>query len=48
MTDTELGQIMLKEHGAYKCFEAYGTTDPRWVGRYALDWKDINRDGTLN
>ncbi len=43
-----LGSIMLKEVGEAACREGYGTTDPFWVGRAALDYGDINEDGTLN
>lgn len=45
---TELGEIMLKEAGEAACQKGYQTTDPEWVGRYALDFRDINPDGTLN
>lgn len=48
MTYEELGQIMLTEAGTEACQEGYGTTDPEWVGRYALDYGDIRPDGTLN
>jgi hypothetical protein len=48
MTFIELGEIMLREAGEEACQSGYGTTDPEWVGRYALDYGDINRDGTLN
>lgn len=44
----ELGNIMLKEAGAEACQKGYGTTDPEWVGRYAIEFCDINFDGTLN
>lgn len=44
----ELGQIMLKEHGNEACQNGYQTTDPEWVGRYALQYGDIRPDGTLN
>lgn len=47
-TFEELGRIMLDELGEEDCQEAYSTTDPEWVGRTALSWNDINRDGTLN
>jgi hypothetical protein len=47
-TYVELGEIMLREHGAAACQEAYDTVDPEWVGRTALSFCDINRDGTLN
>jgi len=47
-TFVELGNIMLKTAGAEACQKGYGTTDPEWVGRYALDYCDINRDGTTN
>jgi hypothetical protein len=45
---TKLGEIMLKEAGAEACEEGYLTTDPFWVGHYALGYGDINEDGTLN
>jgi hypothetical protein len=44
----ELGDIMLRAAGEDDCQAGYGTTDPYWVGRYALDFGDINGDGTLN
>jgi hypothetical protein len=44
----ELGNIMLKEAGEEACQKGYGTTDPEYVGRYAVLYGDINRDGTLN
>lgn len=43
-----LGNIMLKEAGKDACESGYQTTDPYWVGRYALGYGDINADGTLN
>ena len=45
---TALGQKMLKEAGAVLCEDGYGTTDPFWVGHYALGFGDIEEDGTLN
>lgn len=47
-TFTQLGEIMLREAGEEACQGGYGTTDPHWVGRYAMDCGDINPDGTLN
>ncbi len=47
-TFTELGDIMLREVGAEACQKGYGTTEPIWIGCYAMDYGDINRDGTLN
>lgn len=44
----QLGQIMLQEAGVEACQDGYGTTDPEWVGRYAIEYGDINLDGTLN
>lgn len=44
----ELGEIMLREAGEEACQDGYGTTDPEWVGRYALMFHDIEPDGTLN
>lgn len=44
----ELGNIMLREAGAEACQRGYGTTEPEWVGRYAIQYGDIRRDGTLN
>jgi hypothetical protein len=43
-----LGRIMLTHAGEDACFDGYGTVDPYWVGRYALEYGDINADGTLN
>lgn len=48
LTYVELGKIMLEKFGEEACRKGYGTTDPEWVGRYALQYRDINRDGTLN
>lgn len=53
MTDTtltlaDLGRIMLAEAGEQACQDGYLTTDPYWVGRYALEYGDINADGTTN
>ena len=45
---SELGRIMLETHGEEACQKAYGTTVPSWVGEYALQYRDINEDGTLN
>lgn len=42
-----LGAIMLREVGPSVCEAGYGTTDPEWVGRYALGYGDIEQDGTL-
>jgi hypothetical protein len=44
---TALGDIMLAAAGEAACQEGYGTTDPYWVGRYALGYGDIEQDGTL-
>ena len=44
----ELGAIMLRECGAEACQRGYQTTEPEWVGRSALQYGDINPDGTLN
>ena len=48
LTLIELGDIMLREAGEDACLEGYQTTDPEWVGRYALEYGDVNPDGTLN
>jgi hypothetical protein len=47
-TYIELGNIMLRRCGAAACQAGYGTTDPEWVGRYAVQYGDIQRDGTVN
>lgn len=47
-TFRELGLIVLTEAGVEDCQSGYGTTDPEWVGRYAIEYGDINFDGTLN
>ena len=44
---TKLGETMLKEAGKDAWHEGYGTTDPFWVGHYALGFGDIEEDGTL-
>lgn len=44
----ELGNKMLAALGAETCQKAYSTNDPEWVGRYALQYGDINGDGTFN
>ena len=48
LTYTELGQIMLREHGKDACLSGYQTDDPEWIGRYALQYGDIRPDGELN
>ncbi len=48
LTLVDLGNIMLREAGAEKCQAGYGTVDPEWVGRYALQHGDIGADGVLN
>jgi hypothetical protein len=47
LSHTDLGNIVLKELGEQACQDGYGTTDPAWVGRYALGYGDIEPDGTL-
>ena len=47
-TYVELGAIMLVEAGADACQAGYGTIDPYFVGRAAVEYGDINMDGTLN
>jgi hypothetical protein len=44
----ELGNMLLGYAGAASCEAGYGTTDPEWVGRYGLEYGDINLDGTVN
>lgn len=44
---TALGRIMLAEAGEDACRAGYATTDPFWVGHYALGYGDITDDGTL-
>ncbi len=48
MSYIELGNIMLKEAGKAACLSGYGTDDPYWVGVYAIQYGDINKDGSLN
>ena len=43
----ELGNIVLKQHGSEACQAGYQTTNPEWVGRYALQYGDIKPDGEL-
>jgi hypothetical protein len=49
-TLTELGQIMIDACGKEACQNGYkiDATDLAEVGRQALLFGDINRDGTLN
>jgi hypothetical protein len=42
-----LGDTMLAEAGESACREGYGTTDPFWVGHYALGYGDISETGAL-
>lgn len=42
-----LGRIVLEEVGEDACRSGYDTTDPFWVGHYALGYGDIEEDGTL-
>lgn len=44
----ELGNILLAEAGPDACEAGYGTTDPEWVGRYGIEYCDINADGSVN
>lgn len=44
----ELGNIMLATCGHAACQSGYGTVDPEAVGRYALQYNDINPNGVLN
>lgn len=44
----ELGDILLAEVGTAACQDGYDTTDPEWVGRYGIEYGDINLDGTVN
>ena len=48
MMKSDLGYVMLSQAGEEACQDGYGTTDPYWVGTYALQYGDINPDGTLN
>lgn len=47
-TYAEIGQMILDTYGVIGCEESYGTSDPHWVGRYAVQYGDADRDGTLN
>jgi hypothetical protein len=42
-----LGAIVLREAGEAACLAGYGTNDPEWVGRYALQFGDIDTRGNL-
>lgn len=44
----KIGQNVLNVVGPTVCERAYGTTDPEWVGRYAIEYGDANEDWTLN
>ena len=43
-----IGLALIEQEGRAVVEAAYGTTDPEWVGRYALRYGDANADGTLN
>jgi hypothetical protein len=47
-TYLELGNILLAEVGKDACMLGYGTDEPEWIGRYGVQFGDINLDGTLN
>jgi hypothetical protein len=49
-TDEELGQIMLQHHSPEDIRSGYNIdpSDVAEVGRQALLWNDIRRDGTMN
>lgn len=47
-TYAQIGQMILDTIGESACEDGYATTDPHWVGRYAVQYGDANRDGTLN
>lgn len=42
-----LGEIVLAAFGADACQSGYKTADPEYVGRYALAYGDITKDGEL-
>lgn len=44
----EIGQNIIDEVGLIACEHAYDTTDPHWVGVFAVQYGDAERDGTLN
>ena len=48
LTFVELGNILLRDIPEAELLSGYGTLDPEWVGRYGIDYGDINPDGTLN
>jgi len=45
---TTLGEKVLAEVGRAACSGGYGTTDPFWVGHYALGYGDISEDGEMS
>jgi len=45
---TALGEKVLTAVGRSACSGGYGTTDPFWVGHYALGYGDINEDGEMS
>ena len=52
LTFAQLGKIILEKFGADAIRRGYGFDDPESdldsLGRVAIAWNDINRDGTLN
>lgn len=48
MNYSDIGRIVLAEVGADACLLSYDTTEPYWVGFYAIKYGDANPDGTLN
>lgn len=47
LTFVELGEILLREYGPEQIESGYSTTDPEWVGRYGIQYGDIEPDGSL-
>lgn len=43
-----LGEAVLEAAGRDACQEGYGTTDPFWVGHYALGYGDVDESGEMN
>jgi hypothetical protein len=42
-----LGKIVLEAYGEQKCTDWYGGAEPAFVGWQALNFHDIEHDGTL-
>lgn len=41
---TRIGEKVIAKHGNEACYRGYGTDDPFWVGRYAIQYGDYDTE----